>query len=171
MVRQSIVALALAGCATSTPPTAVRTGLTDTELQTVRRAAASRDGSFDRFWRARQGARPGLLKWSEAHSSAVPVAPPALLEIVRDELGRLNAVSRSGADVQVGVTIFRCERRWFGRREIGIEVAGRSGEGALVWAGVVTLSPSSAFARTAADSDEVLVARELVARLRRELGL
>jgi hypothetical protein len=93
------------------------------------------------------------------------------MEALRDEIGRLNQTPRQGEDVGVGVVVFFHDRRWFGRREIGIEVTGRKRSGELVWAGVARLSPSESYATSAADGEEILVARELATRLRKELGL
>ena len=112
-----------------------------------------------------------LIKWSEDRSSAVPAAPRTLLEAVRDEVGRLNRTPRKGEDVIVAVTVFTWDRTWMGRRKVGVELAGRTRSGQLLWAGLASLRLSTQYASSAADGEDVLVARQLVDKLRKELGL
>src|SRR5436190_869500 len=76
-----------------------RTALAPAETATVvpRLEKASGDG-FRRLWKSPTLKTWRLLKWDEVHSSVAPGAPAALLQAIRDEVGRLNQRPSSGED-------------------------------------------------------------------------
>jgi hypothetical protein len=173
-VRALVLAMVLVlagGCATGPRFHQGPTALGETERALLVAAAPGRDGGLKRFWRKAR-VRTGLIKWADGTSRAVPGAPPGLLQAVRDELGRINQTSRAGETVYVTVTVFRWERGFWSRvPEAGCEVTGRDSAGRALWIGEDIVRADPELARTLADGDELIVARELVRRLRKELGL
>jgi len=168
-MRRWLVALLLPACASSglhKGPTA----LVHTEKAALAGAPEKKDGGFGRFWPKAAVRGVGLLKW-DVRSTATAGAPAELLELIRDEVGRLNQKARAGEDVLVSVTVYRVERRFFGGLEVGVEVVGRDSGGRLVWAGDEVVRPKAEQARNLADTAEVIVAREVARKLGKELGL
>lgn len=162
---------ALAGCATTTSVPAGRSGLTPKEQKGLAVATLKKGVAYERFWR-RPGVKVGLVKWAEERSYVVREAPPAVLEAIRDEVGRVNRNARPGEDVYVSVGVFQWRTRWFGRApEVGVEVIGRDRAGQLLWVGTGIVRPSSDAPASLADTEETLVAREVARRLGKELGL
>ena len=165
----SIIAVSL-GC--TGPP--VRhdgpSSLTERESVALLAAARRTAGGFERFW-LRPACRPGLIKWAGERSRAVPAAPPALLELTRDEIGRLNRVQHEGETVFVTVTVFQWNRRMFGwSPRVGYEIVGRDRAGQVVWLGQDRMVVPRERALDLAETDERLVAREIGRKLRTELG-
>jgi hypothetical protein len=173
-VRQLLVAVAFVlagGCASGPRFHEGPTALGATERALLLAAAPKRDGGVTRFWR-KAGVRTGLIKWAAGTSRAPSGAPPEMLQAVRDELGRLNQTSRAGETTYVTVTVFRWERGfWSHVPEAGCEIAGRDGAGRALWIGEDTVRADPELAKTLADGEELIVARELVRKLRKELGL
>lgn len=114
-------------------------------------------------------ATPGLLKWSQDESWAAQGAPPELLQNIRDELGRANSAFRAGPDLLVTITVYRYTRRWWGPTEVSVELVARDRGGRLAWAADHTVRVSKDMARSAADTDSEIIARELGSRLRYHL--
>lgn len=170
MSRALFLALVFVGCASAQVRPA-RSLLAAKEIGAVGAVREKDDGGFRRFWRATGVARPGLIKWAPDASLAVQTAPGGMLEAVRDELGRLNQNERDGSDVAVAVNIYRYEKPWFRPVQVDVEIVGRLPSGQLAWAGLHTVTPAKEPVVNAADSDGVIVARVVAARLRKELGL
>jgi hypothetical protein len=130
-----------------------------------------RDAVMERFWK-RDGLNIGLIKWSQDGSAAAPEAPAPLLELVRDELGRVNKDARVGEQVQLAVNIFAWRHRWFGRAPVvQYEVVGRDRAGQLLWVGQDTVQVPRGSAKSLAETDEQVTAREIARRIRKELSL
>jgi hypothetical protein len=147
------------------------TSLNPREQRAMLAISSTRAHGFARFW-LRPKCRVGLVKWSAATSRSIPDAPKTALEHVRDEVGRLNEKPRTGEPVFVTVTIFAWQRRWFDPApRVGYEVVGRDGAGQIIWMGEDTLVPLRELALDLTEPDDLLVARQVVRKLRLELGL
>jgi hypothetical protein len=163
----------VAACTACAPRPALHAGptsLSAREGRALLAAKRTRADGFERFW-LRPRCRPGLIKWSAERSRAVNEAPPALLEVVRDEIGRLNRTPGEGEIVSLSVTVFEWKRRIFGLPpRVGYEIVGRDRAGQVLWLGQDRMVAPRNQALGLADTDEVLVAREIARKLRRELG-
>ena len=126
---------------------------------------------FRRMWKRPGVTVPGLLKWSEDRSSAVGAAPADLLQCIRDGVGGLNHVARSGAPAFVTVSVYAYRKTWLGRPEAAYEIVGRDAKGQLLWAADDTVEARPGLAVTLVDTVSTLLARAVVAKLRKELGL
>jgi hypothetical protein len=163
-------AAVLAGCATRTGVHAGPTGLSSREQQALLTASRVRPDGFERFW-LRPNCRFGLVKWSDQRSQAVSEAPKELLQVVRDEFGRVNRNAGGGEEVYVSVVVFEWERRYFGRPpRAGYEILGRDRAGQIIWFAVDWLTAPRDLAQNLAEPDELLLAREMGRKLRAELG-
>jgi hypothetical protein len=129
-----------------------------------------RDG-FRRMWKRSGAPVPGLLKWMEDRSSAVGAAPADLLQCIRDGMGGLNHVARSGAPTFVTVSVYGYRKTWSGRPEAAYEIVGRDAKGELLWAADDTVEARPELATSLVDTASTLLARAVVAKLRKELGL
>jgi hypothetical protein len=94
------------------------TGMNVREQRALLSASRNRADGFERFW-ARPNCRFGLVKWSDQQSRSVEEAPGALLNLIRDEIGRVNRAVAEGEIVFVTVIVFRWQRRLFGRAPRG----------------------------------------------------
>lgn len=165
-----VIAGAMAGaCAGPGALHAGRTTLADKERVTVA-AAAPRNGSpFARVWRSR--ASWGYLKWDEDRSSVVAGAPAGLLPVVRDEVGRINQRATAGVDAHLAVTVYRYRPEGFLRSAlVEYEAVARDEKGALLWAVEDSIEPSDRMVESPADSETLVIARELARRIRQEFG-
>jgi hypothetical protein len=80
-----------AGCATVPRLHEGSTALAAPEMATVAKHAEKGSGDgFRRLWRSPNLKSWRLLKWDQDHSSAAPGSPAALLQTIREEVGRLN---------------------------------------------------------------------------------
>ena len=117
-----------------------------------------------------KGCRIGLIKWSEHQSQWVKEAPAGLLDLIRDEIGRVNRGEGDGETVFVSVTVFRWERGVFGRApRVGYEVIVRDRAGQVIWLGLDRVVVPRERALNLAETDELLLAREVGRKLRAEL--
>jgi hypothetical protein len=162
-MRRTVVVASMVAASVSCAGTPVfhdgPTGLNGRESRALLAAARGRPGGFERFW-LRPGCRPGLIKWAGDRSHAVAQAPPALLGLIRDEIGRVNRLSRDGETAFLTITVFEWTRRMFGRPpRVGYEVVGRD-----------RLVVPRERALDLAETDELLVAREIGRKLGAELG-
>jgi hypothetical protein len=170
-VRGPVLALGLVACAGPTTFHRGPTGLNDREQRALLAANRVRPDGFARFWR-RPNCDFGLVKWSEERSLAVKQAPGNLLGLIRDEVGRVNRKPREGETVFVSVTVFEWETRFFGRPpHVGYEVIGRDRAGQIIWVAQDRITAPRETALNLAETDELLVAREVGRKLRVELGL
>jgi hypothetical protein len=172
MRRLSLVlAICVGGCASSSAFHEGRTALVAKEKTALLGARPKSDGGFQRFWR-RPGVAIGVVKWSEETSSSVDGSPRDLLQAIRDELGRVNRVARTGEDVHVTVIVFRWKAGIFSSTpEVGYEVVGRDRAGQVLWMGEDVVHPSRSLAANLAEGDEAIVAREVGRKIRKELQL
>ncbi|HEY0714066.1 MAG TPA: hypothetical protein VGF45_15405 [Polyangia bacterium] len=146
------------------------TRLNGREQRALLAAKAGRPGGFERFW-LRTNCQIGLVKWRADRSQAVKAAPAGLLDLIRDEVGRVNRKAAEGETVFVEITVFEWNRRWFGRPpRFGYEVVGRDRAGQILWLAEDRLVVPRDRAVTAADADELIAAREVGRKLLMELG-
>lgn len=165
----TVACLAALGCAADPAFHAGRSALKKEERQAlIMKKNPNREG-LARLWKSNEGTPTGLLKWSEATSSATTEAPPDLLERTRDELGRLNRSAGSGPDQLVSLTVYEYRRRWWGPAEVSYELVGRDPAGRLLWAADDTVRVSKAMAISEVDTESDIFARLMVARLRPHL--
>ena len=138
------------------------------ELLTERKA----DGDFRRWWRLAPAPAVGLVKWDSDRSTAPGPGQARLLQVIRDELGRVNQAERQGGEVRVAVHLRSYEPRGFLRRRwLLYELVGRTPAGTLLWAAVDEIRPSERYRSSLADGDADLLAREIATKFRRALGL
>jgi hypothetical protein len=169
-VRRMILAMLCAACAGRAAFHDGPTGMNAREQRALLSASRTRRDGFERFW-LRPNCRLGLIRWSEQHSQSVKEAPIGLLDMVRDEIGRVNRFTGDGEMVFVSVTVFRWQSRFFGRPpRVGYEVIGRDRAGQVIWLALDWMVAPREQATNLAESDELLVAREVGRKLRKELG-
>jgi hypothetical protein len=146
------------------------TGLNGREQRALLATTRAQPGGFARFW-LRKNCQLGLVKWRSDKSQAVKGAPPLLLDLIRDEVGRVNRKAADGETAYVEVTVYEWNRRWFGRPpRVGYEVVGRDRAGQILWLAEDRFAVPRDRAVTAADADELIVAREVGRKLVLELG-
>lgn len=171
----SIVGLAATlsfGCATgpSPLPRAEQSSLDNAELTPLKKLQADSSG-LERFW-LRDGVAIGTIKWDVARSRAEASAPKELLQAIRDEVGRLNQAERAGEDIWITVNVYHWSVGLFSSTpRARIELIGRDRAGQVVWMGQGEIAAHSKLAKTLADSRAVIVAQEVVRKLREELAL
>jgi hypothetical protein len=145
-----------------------RTQLT-AEEQALALKGERREDGFERVWVA-----PGfqgkwhLLKWDADHSWAVSEAPNDLLERVREEVGRVNQTAGSGDDLSLAVTVYKYKRQGFLTNPVGqFELVARDPKGHAVWIAVDQVKSSQSLAESMADSDSLIMGRELHRKIRK----
>jgi hypothetical protein len=124
---------------------------------------------FEAFWSAPEFCGTWhLLTWDTDHASMVPDAPNDLLDRVREEVGRVNQKPGTGDDLALSVTVFRYKRGGFLTNPVGqFELVARNPTGKAVWIAVCRERSSQSKAESLADSDSLIMARELCRKLRR----
>ncbi len=129
--------------------------------------------AFARFW-ALPG-RPsivggGLVRWEGGW--ACPDAHAGLLQVMRDELGRLNQSPRAGQNIWLTVTVYRFDRAgmWSGPTAY-YELVARDPWGHLVWAADDKIEAQANLARTLADTSSTIIGREVLRKVRQQLGI
>jgi hypothetical protein len=144
-----------------------RSQLTPEEKENIVQVQAS-DGPFEKLWKAPGfDGNWGLLKWDPDHSWAVTDAPTDLLDHVREEVGQVNQASRKGEDLTLAVTVYRFKKQGFLTNPVGyFELVARNREGKAVWIAVDQVKSTQALATSLADSDSLVMARELRRKLR-----
>ena len=145
-----------------------RTQLTAEEQALVLRAEEGSEG-FDRVWRAPEfKGKWHLLKWDPDHSWAVPEAPSDLLDRVREEVGRVNQTPGTGEDLTLTVTVYRYKRSGFLTNPVGhFELVARDPKGRAVWMALDQVKSSQSLAESLADSDSLIMGRELHRKIRK----
>src|SRR5688572_27149757 len=71
------------------------------------------DGEFQRWWQLAPAPAVGLVKWDSDRSTAPVPSQARLVQLIRDELGRVNQAERQGGEVRVAVHLRSYERRGF----------------------------------------------------------
>jgi hypothetical protein len=144
-----------------------RTQLTPEEQALVLQGE-QRTGGFERTWRAPEfQGKWHLLKWDPDHSWAVPEAPADLLDRVREEVGRVNQTPGTGEDLTLSVTVFRYKRSGFLTNPVGhFELVARDSKGRAVWTALDQVKSTQSLAESMADSDSLIMGRELHRKIR-----
>jgi hypothetical protein len=164
-------ALALAGCASASALHEGKTALEPQEGAVMSRTADRSGISFRKVWKV-PGLKPwAMLKWDQDHSAAAPGAPPGLLQAIRDEVGRLNQQPAKGEDFFLTVTVYSYDRGgWFSEPSAAIELVARDGKGRAAWVADDQVTVRPELAQTLADSEEMVLAREITRKVRQEFG-
>jgi hypothetical protein len=164
------LALAVAGCGTSAVPAGPATLLGATERSLLRSGAQA--ARFIRFWRLDPAPPVGIMRWDGERSSAAAAVPDELLQLIRDELGRVNQTERQGEPVRVAVRLeaFRSASFWRSP-SLRYEITGRTLAGTLLWAAEDEVRSRDSGRSSLADSDDLVLARGVVGKLRAALGL
>jgi hypothetical protein len=166
----AVLLCGVAGCAGKTTFHGGPTGLSPREQRALVAASRVRPEGFDRFW-LRRSCPFGLVKWSEERSRSVEGSPAGVLDLIRDEVGRVNRGNVLGETVYVNVVVYMWRERWFGRgARVGYEIVGRDRAGQIIWLGEDRVSVVREKAANLAEGDEVLLAREVGRKLSAELG-
>lgn len=145
-----------------------KTQLSPEEQALVLQGEQRHDG-FERVWRAPEAQGPwGLLKWDPDHSWAVSEAPSDLLDRVREEIGQINQKPGKGEDLSLTVTVYRYKRPGFLTNPVGyFELVARDTKGRAVWMALDQVKSSQSLAESMADSDSLIMGRELHRKLRK----
>jgi hypothetical protein len=148
-----------------------KTQLTAEEQALVLKGEQRTEG-FERTWRAPEfHGKWHLLKWDPDHSWAVPEAPADLLDRVREEIGRVNQTPGTGEDLTLSVTVFRYKRGGFLTNPVGhFELVARDPKGRPVWTALDQVKSSQSLAESMADSDSLIMGRELHRKIRQTFG-
>lgn len=164
--------LAIEACASSGVVHEGRSTLSQQEESSLAHSPTKSTTGFRRVWRAPGLKGWGLLKWDQDHSFAVSDAPAGLLQALRDEVGRVNHHRGQGPDLFLTATIYSYDRGgWFTDPSAKCELVARDRSGQVRWAADDALVVRRELAQTLVDSDDTLVARELVRKLREEFGI
>lgn len=165
--------LMAAGCATTQGLHEGRTALAVPEATVVSAHAEEGTGNgFRRLWRSPTLKPWRLLKWDQEHSTVAPGASPALLQTIRDEVGRLNQRAAGGDDLLLTVTVYLYRGGgWFSDPRAHYELVARNQAGKAVWVADDEIVARPELARSLADPDEVLIARELTRKIQQAFGL
>jgi hypothetical protein len=167
----AVVTLAAASCATTGTIHGGRTALAPQEAAALAQAKEKTDAGFRRLWKSAALKNLGLLKWDQDHSGAAPGAPPALLQNIRDELGRLNQRPAKGEDLTLTVTVYGYHRGgWFSDPTAAYELVARDRKGRAVWVADDEVVGRPELAQTLVDSEEGVLAREITRKVRQEFG-
>ena len=144
-----------------------KTQLSTEEQSLLLQGEQGKDG-FERVWRAPEfNGKWHLLKWDTDHAWAVPEAPSDLLDRVREEVGRVNQTPGAGEDLTLTVTVFRYKRSGFLTNPVGhFELVARDPKGRAVWMALDQVKSSQSLAESLADSDSLIMGRELHRRIR-----
>lgn len=166
-----VLPLSLCHCAGTSPlPTPRQTTLSAREFAPLAQIQADQSG-LERFWK-REGVVVGIVKWDSARSRAATEVPPQVMQEIRDEVGRLNQVERPGEDVWLTVNVYRWRKGFFSSTPVAcVEIVGRDQLGQVVWMGEGQVEAKAALADSLADTPGIIVAKELLRRLRAELAL
>jgi hypothetical protein len=139
------------------------------EEQALLLKGEQRPEGFERVWRAPEfQGQWHLLKWDPDHSWAVPEAPTDLLDRVREEVGRVNQAPGTGEDLTLSVTVFRYKRSGFLTNPVGhFELVARDPKGRAVWMAMDQVKSTQSLAESLADSDSLIMGRELHRKIRK----
>lgn len=162
-----------AGCAASSSLHQGRTALAPPETATVvARSEKGRGDGFRRSWKSPALKPWRLLKWDQERSSVAPGAPAALLQTIREEVGRLNQRPASGEDLLLTVTVYIYRGGgWFSDPKAHYELVARDRTGKAMWVADDEIVARPELARSLVDPEEIVVAREIVRKIRQTFGL
>ena len=167
-----VLALGLCvGCA-STGFHAGRTSLAKEEQGVLKVQAGPAKGPFERFWKSKTLGPFGLVKWQEEKSWAAPEAPADLLQIVRDELGRLNQRAGAGEEISLAVTVYRYEGEGVWSKPTAFyELVARDQRGKVLWAADDKVQATEDLAVSLVDPPSAIMAREILRKVREQFGI
>ena len=173
LVIVPISGIVAAGCATSTSLHGGRTSLASAEAATVVAGAQKGSGDgFRRLWKSPGLKSWRLLKWDQERSTVAPGAPPALLQMIRDEVGRLNQRPANGEDLVLSVTVYVYRAGgWFSNAKAHYELVARNHAGKAVWVADDEVAARSELASNLVDPEEAIVAREIARKIRQAFGI
>ena len=140
-----------------------------TEEQALILQGQERPDGFQRVWQAPEvDGKWHLLKWDADHSWAVPEAPSDLLDRIREEVGRVNQTPGTGEDLTLSVTVFHYKRGGLLTNPVGhFELVARDPKGHAVWMALDQVKSSQTLAESLADSDSLIMGRELHRHIRK----
>lgn len=175
MWRTLIVPLSglLVGACASTELHPGKTTLLPQETATVvTQGKETKPGGFRRIWRSPALHSWRLLKWDQDRCSVASDTPAALLQNIRDEIGRLNQRDRQGDDLALAVTVYLYRAGgWFSDPRAYYELVARDGKGKVVWVADDEVVAKSELARSLVDPEEAVIAREIARKVRETFGL
>jgi len=161
------------GCATAPRLHQGSTALAVPETATV--AAHAEEGSgdgFRRLWRSPALKSWRLLKWDQDHSTAAVGSPATLLQTIREEVGRLNQRPAAGEDLVLTCTVYVYRGGgWFSNPKAHYELVARNQTGKAVWVADDEVVAKPELARSLADPEETVVAREIARKIRQAFAL
>ncbi len=162
-----------ASCATAPRLHPGRTALAGPETAAVAAHVENGPGDgFRRLWRSPTLKPWRLLKWDQDHSTAVPGSPAMLLQVIREEVGRLNQRPTTGDDLLLTCTVYLYRGGgWFSDPKAHYELVARNQSGNAVWVADDEISAGPELARSLADPEEVLIAREIARKIRQAFAL
>ena len=142
------------------------------EEQSLILQGEQRHEGFELVWRAPDfDGKWHLLKWDSDHSWAVPEAPGDILDRVREEVGRVNQTPGTGEDLALSVTVFHYKPGGFLTNPVGqFELVARDKHGRAVWMALDRVKSSQSLAESLADSDTLIMGRELNRKIRKTFG-
>jgi hypothetical protein len=127
---------------------------------------------FERFWQSAHPPSVALVQWQEEKSWACPEAPADLLQAIRDELGRLNQRSRAGENISIAVTVYRFEKAGtWSKPTAYYELVARNQKGQVIWAADDTVEAQDELARSLVESPSAIIGREVLRKVRQQLGI
>mgnify|MGYP001767607617 CR=1 FL=1 len=165
-----LVGLAMVGCA-STGFHEGRSSLGKDE-QACLRGRKGTSTNFDRFWQTANLRPWGLVRWDQDRSWMVPEAPKELLQTIRDQVGRLNQRAGGGENINLAVTVYRWEPAGTWHKPTAFyELVARDSRGKIVWAVDDSVRATEDLAQSLVDSPSVIIAREVLRRVREQFSL
>jgi hypothetical protein len=163
--------LVAAGCASTSLHDGRTTLRKDEHGYLVARKGAPKS-SFERFWRTPRPASIGIVQWQEEQGWACPQAPADLLQAIRDELGRLNQQYRAGENISLAVTVYRFDKGAILRKPTAhYELVARDPRGQVVWAADDKIEATENLSRSLADTSSAMISREVLRKVREQLGI
>jgi hypothetical protein len=173
MVLVPLGGMLVASCATTSRLHEGQTALASSESAAATAGAQKGGGDgFRRLWRS-PGLKPWrLLKWDQDHSTAASGSPAALLQAIREEVGRLNQRPASGDDLLLTCTVYLYRGGgWFSDPKAHYELVARNQAGKALWVADDEVVAKPDLARSLADPEEAIIAREIARKIRKAFGL
>ena len=135
-------------------------------------AAKGHGDDFRRLWRSPALKPWRLLKWDQDHSTSAPGSPAALLQSIREEVGRLNQRPAAGDDLLLTCTVYVYRGGgWFSDPKAHYELVARDQAGKALWVADDEVTAQPSLARSLADPEEAIIAREIARKIRQAFGL
>ncbi len=173
MILVPLSGVLVASCATTSRLHDGQTTLASSESAAAAASAHKVGGDgFRRLWRSPTFKPWRLLKWDENHSTAASGSPTTLLQSIREEVGRVNQRPTSGDDLFLTCTVYLyCGGGWFSDPKAHYELVARDKAGKAQWVADDEVTARLDLARSLADSEEAIIAREIARKIRQAFGL